>query len=50
LLRTASSPHYIVADGKAIASIRGQESGRKYPLSITQDHFSIEAAVVGGDA
>src|SRR5437660_1966457 len=42
LLRTASNPHYIVADGKAIASIAVKKVGRKYPLSITQDHFSIE--------
>jgi Fe-S-cluster-containing dehydrogenase component len=42
LLRTANDPHYIVADGKAIASIAIKKVGRKYPLSITQDHFSIE--------
>jgi len=42
LLRTASNPHYIVADGKAIESIAVKKVGRKYPLSITQDHFSIE--------
>jgi hypothetical protein len=42
LLRTASNPHYIVADGKAIAGIAVKKVGRKYPLSITQDHFSIE--------
>ncbi len=35
LLRTASNPHYIVADGKAIASIAVKKVGRKYPLSIT---------------
>src|SRR5438270_292703 len=42
LLRTASNPHYVVADGKAIASIAVKKVGRKYPLSITQDHWSIE--------
>src|SRR5205807_3138481 len=42
LLRTASNPHYIVADGKAIESIAVKKVGGKYPLSITQDHFSIE--------
>src|SRR5205085_9574140 len=42
LLRTANNPHYIVADGKAIATIVVKRVGRKYPLSITQDHFSIE--------
>ncbi len=42
LLRTASNPHYIVADGQAIDSVLVTKVGRKYPLSITQDHFSIE--------
>jgi MoCo/4Fe-4S cofactor protein with predicted Tat translocation signal len=42
LLRTANNPHYIVADGKAIANITIKKVGKKYPLSITQDHFSIE--------
>ncbi len=42
LLRTASNPHYIVADGQAIDSVLVTKVGRKYPLSVTQDHFSIE--------
>jgi MoCo/4Fe-4S cofactor protein with predicted Tat translocation signal len=42
LLRTTNDPHYIVADGRAIASVAVKKVGRKYPLSITQDHFSIE--------
>ena len=42
LLRTSSNPHYIVADGLAIASVKVTKIGREYPLSITQDHFSIE--------
>jgi Fe-S-cluster-containing dehydrogenase component len=42
LLRTSSNPHYIVADGLAIASVKVTKVGREYPLSITQDHFSIE--------
>ena len=42
LLRTTNDPHYIVADGRAIAGVAVKKVGRKYPLSITQDHFSIE--------
>jgi molybdopterin-containing oxidoreductase family iron-sulfur binding subunit len=41
-LRTAESPHFIVADGKSVESIRVEKAGGKYPLSITQDHWSIE--------
>jgi MoCo/4Fe-4S cofactor protein with predicted Tat translocation signal len=41
-LRTASNPHFIVADGKAIESVRVTKVGKKYPLSVTQDHWSIE--------
>jgi MoCo/4Fe-4S cofactor protein with predicted Tat translocation signal len=42
LLRTPSNPHYIVEDGQAVASVRVTKVGQKYPLSITQDHWSIE--------
>ncbi len=42
LLRTPSNPHYIVADGQAIESVTVAKVGRTYPLSITQDHWSIE--------
>ena len=42
LLRTASNPNFIVADGKGIESVRVTKVGKKYPLSITQEHFSIE--------
>ncbi|MFN2541321.1 MAG: TAT-variant-translocated molybdopterin oxidoreductase [Chthoniobacterales bacterium] len=42
LLRTDANPHFTVADGKAIESVRVTKVGRKYPLSITQEHFSIE--------
>ncbi len=42
LLRTPNNPHYIVADGKAVGSVTVKKVGRKYPFSITQDHFSIE--------
>jgi MoCo/4Fe-4S cofactor protein with predicted Tat translocation signal len=42
LLRTSSNPHYIVADGKAIKSVKVAKAGGTYALSITQDHWSIE--------
>jgi molybdopterin-containing oxidoreductase family iron-sulfur binding subunit len=42
LLRTAANPQFVVADGKAIESVRVTKVGKKYPLSITQYHWSIE--------
>jgi molybdopterin-containing oxidoreductase family iron-sulfur binding subunit len=42
LLRTSSNPHFIVADGKAVKSVQVTKVAGSYPLSITQDHFSIE--------
>ncbi|MEP7015221.1 MAG: TAT-variant-translocated molybdopterin oxidoreductase [Verrucomicrobiota bacterium] len=42
LLRTPLTPHFIAADGTEIESVKVTKVGRKYPLSITQDHFSIE--------
>jgi molybdopterin-containing oxidoreductase family iron-sulfur binding subunit len=42
LLRTISNPHFIVADGKNVASVKVEKTGGTYPLSITQDHWSIE--------
>ncbi len=42
LLRTPNSTHFIVADGKVIESVKVSRVGKKYPFSITQDHFSIE--------
>jgi molybdopterin-containing oxidoreductase family iron-sulfur binding subunit len=42
LLRTPSNPHFIVADAQAIDKVTVTKVGQKYPLSITQDHFSIE--------
>ena len=42
LLRTASNPHFIVADGKAIASVKVAKVAGTYALALTQDHFSIE--------
>ncbi|HST30280.1 MAG TPA: TAT-variant-translocated molybdopterin oxidoreductase, partial [Chthoniobacterales bacterium] len=41
-LRTWANPHFAVADGKAIESIKVSKVGKKYPLSITQDHWSFE--------
>ena len=41
-LRTASNPHFVAADGKTIESVRVTKVGKKYPLSITQEHWSIE--------
>jgi molybdopterin-containing oxidoreductase family iron-sulfur binding subunit len=42
LLRTAANPHFAVAGGQGIESVRVTKVGRTYPLSITQEHFSIE--------
>src|ERR1700730_17186522 len=42
LLRTSSNPHFIVADGSAVDSVKVSKVGQTYPLSITQDHWSIE--------
>jgi molybdopterin-containing oxidoreductase family iron-sulfur binding subunit len=41
-LRTAANPHFAVAGGKGIDSVRVTKVGRTYPFSITQEHFSIE--------
>jgi molybdopterin-containing oxidoreductase family iron-sulfur binding subunit len=41
-LRTAANPHFVVADGQSIESIKVSKVGKKYPLSITQDHWSFE--------
>jgi len=49
-LRTAASPHFVVADGKTIESIKVSKVGKKYPLSITQDHWSIEGRGVVREA
>jgi len=42
LLRTAANPHFMVAGAPGIESVNVTKVGRTYPLSITQDHFSIE--------
>jgi MoCo/4Fe-4S cofactor protein with predicted Tat translocation signal len=49
-LRTATTPHFAVADGKTIESIQVSKLGKKYPLSITQDHWSIEGRGVVREA
>jgi MoCo/4Fe-4S cofactor protein with predicted Tat translocation signal len=41
-LRTAANPHFAVAGGQGIESVQVTKVGRAYPLSITQEHFSIE--------
>ncbi len=41
-LRTAANPHFAVAGWQGIESVRVTKVGRTYPLSITQEHFSIE--------
>jgi MoCo/4Fe-4S cofactor protein with predicted Tat translocation signal len=41
-LRTAANPHFAVAGGKGIESVQVIKVGRTYPLSIMQEHFSIE--------
>ncbi len=50
LLRTASNPHFAVADGKNIESVRVTKVGKKYPLSCTQEHWSIEGRGVVREA
>jgi MoCo/4Fe-4S cofactor protein with predicted Tat translocation signal len=42
LLRTAANPRFIVAGAPGIESVKVTKVGRTYPLSITQEHFSIE--------
>ncbi len=42
LLRTSSNPHFIIADGKAIAKVEVTKVAGSYALSTTQEHFSIE--------
>ncbi|PYL10179.1 MAG: hydrogenase [Verrucomicrobia bacterium] len=41
-LCTAANPHFAVAGGKGIESVQVTKVGRTYPLSIPQEHFSIE--------
>jgi MoCo/4Fe-4S cofactor protein with predicted Tat translocation signal len=41
-LRTMANPHFAVAGGQGIESVRVTKVGRTYPFSIPQEHFSIE--------
>jgi len=41
-LRTAANPHFAVAGGQGIESVRVTRVGRTYPFSLMQEHFSIE--------
>jgi molybdopterin-containing oxidoreductase family iron-sulfur binding subunit len=41
-LRTAANPYFAVADGQGIESVQVKKVGRTYPLSISQEQFSIE--------
>jgi molybdopterin-containing oxidoreductase family iron-sulfur binding subunit len=50
LLRTAVNPHFVVADGKNIEAVRVTKVGKKYPLSCTQEHWSIEGRGVVREA
>jgi MoCo/4Fe-4S cofactor protein with predicted Tat translocation signal len=49
-LRTANSPHFAITDGKNIESIEVTKVGKKYPLSCTQEHWSIEGRGVVREA
>jgi len=41
-LRTAANPHFAVAGGQGVESVKVTRVGRTYPFSITQEQFSIE--------
>jgi len=41
-LRTAANPHFVAAGGKGIERVEVTKVGRTYPLSLMQEHFSIE--------
>ena len=41
-LRTASNPHFIVADGKNVQSVKVEKVPGSYALAVTQEHWSIE--------
>src|ERR1051326_329024 len=41
-LRSAANPYFAVAGASGIDSVRVTKVGRSYPLSIMQEHFSIE--------
>ena len=50
LLRTAANPHFATADGKTIENVQVTKVGKKYALSVTQDHWSIEGRGVVREA
>jgi MoCo/4Fe-4S cofactor protein with predicted Tat translocation signal len=50
LLRSAANPHFVIADGKNIETVRVTKVGKKYPLSCTQEHWSIEGRGVVREA
>jgi molybdopterin-containing oxidoreductase family iron-sulfur binding subunit len=41
-LRTAYTPHFIVADQRNVESVQVEKAPGHYPLAITQEHWSIE--------
>jgi MoCo/4Fe-4S cofactor protein with predicted Tat translocation signal len=41
-LRTAANPHVAVAGGNGVNNVRVEKVGRTYPLSLSQEQFSIE--------
>ncbi len=41
-LRSAANSHFAVAGAQGIENVKVTKVGRAYPLSITQEHFSIE--------
>src|SRR5437764_13693414 len=49
-MRTYWNPQFTGGDGKTIERVTVTKVGRKYPLSITQDHFSIEGRGVVREA
>jgi molybdopterin-containing oxidoreductase family iron-sulfur binding subunit len=42
LLRSAANPYFAVAGNAGTNNVQVKKVGRTYPLSITQEHFSIE--------
>ena len=42
LLRTATNPHFITADGKTVTSVKVAKVAGSYPFATTQEHWSIE--------
>ncbi len=42
LLRTAFNPHFVVADGKNVESVKVEKAPGAYALAVTQEHWSIE--------